>query len=57
MKCKNNKNDDIKKEHKKILFNVIENDDVSTLLNDDDIRTYQTFEKTTIFDSESKNEL
>ena len=39
MKCKNNKNDNIKK-NKKILFNVIENDNNNILLNDDDIQIY-----------------
>ena len=54
MNCKKKKNEYIKKNSKKMLFNVVKNDDDSTMFDDEDIRIYRVFEKTAVFDSDSK---
>lgn len=37
-----------------MLFNIAENDDDSTMLNDENIQIYRIFEKTTTFDFDLK---
>ena len=54
MNCKKKKNEYIKKNSKKMFFNVAESDDNSTVLDDENIQIYRIFEKTAAFDSDSK---
>ena len=54
MNCKNKKDEYIKKNSKKVFFNVAESDNDSTVFDDENIRIYRVFEKTAAFDSDSK---
>ena len=56
MNCKKKKNEYIKKNSKKMLFNVAESDDDSTVLDDKNIQIYRVFEKIAAFDSDSEKE-
>ena len=56
MNCKKKKNEYIKKNSKKMLFNVAESDDDSTMFDDKNIWIYRVFQKTAAFDSDSKKE-
>ena len=56
MNCKKKKTNTLKK-IQKILFNVAKNDDDNTIFNDKNIRIYHIFEKTVVFDFDSKKKV